>query len=126
DASSAAAYEKSIEPNRERFKTMLGMVEPREPDVTIEQYGDDNNPALVAQTDRYRVYQVRWPSVSKAIGEIEGDGLLIRPAGTPVAYVVAISDADQTPEQLVGLAPGIAAESQFARRLAENGIEVII
>ncbi len=46
--------------------------------------------------------------------------------GTPLASVVAIPDADQTPEQIVGLAPGVPAESQFARRLAENGCRVIV
>ena len=39
---------------------------------------------------------------------------------------MAIPDADQTPEMLVGLAPGLAPERQFARRLAENGCEVLV
>ena len=46
--------------------------------------------------------------------------------GQPVGQVVALPDADQTPEQLVGLAAGIAPQSQFARRLAENGFRVIV
>ena len=48
------------------------------------------------------------------------------PKGEPVACIVAIPDADQTPEMLVGLAPGLAPERQFARRLAENGCEVLV
>ena len=43
-----------------------------------------------------------------------------------VACVVAIPDADQTPEMLAGLAPGLEPERQFARRLAENGCAVIV
>jgi dienelactone hydrolase len=43
-----------------------------------------------------------------------------------VGYVVALSDADQTPEQIAGLASGVAAGSQFARRLVENGFEVLV
>ena len=43
-----------------------------------------------------------------------------------VADVVAIPDADQTPEQIVGLAPGVPPESQYARRLAESGCRVIV
>src|SRR5262249_4055876 len=31
-----------------------------------------------------------------------------------------------TPEMLVGLAPGVPKESQFARRLAENGCRVVV
>src|SRR5205085_134807 len=33
---------------------------------------------------------------------------------------------DQTPEMIAGLAPGVPAASQFARRLTENGCEVIV
>ena len=43
-----------------------------------------------------------------------------------MACVVAIPDADQTPEMVAGLAPGLAAGRQFARRLAENGCEVLV
>ena len=39
---------------------------------------------------------------------------------------MAIPDADQTPEQIAGLAPGVAPESQFARRLAESGCRVLV
>ena len=70
----------------------------------------------------YRVYQVRWPVLEGVFAE----GLLVQPKQPAVAYVVALSDADQTPEQLLGLAPGIEAASQFARRLAEQGCEVVI
>jgi hypothetical protein len=40
--------------------------------------------------------------------------------------VVAIPEADWTPEMLVGLSPGISPDAQFARRLAENGCEVTV
>src|SRR5262249_56466090 len=43
-----------------------------------------------------------------------------------VGNAVALPDADMTPEQLAGLAPGLAPESQFARRLAEHGLRVIV
>jgi len=36
------------------------------------------------------------------------------------------ADADQTPELVAGLAPGLPPERQFARRLAENGCEVLV
>jgi dienelactone hydrolase len=52
--------------------------------------------------------------------------LLLEPREKPRAYVIALPDADQTPEQIAGLAPGVPAESQFARRLAENGFGVIV
>ena len=121
DGSSPEAYGRSIEPNRKRLKKILGIVDPRVP-VRMERFGDDQDPALVARTERYSVYQVRWPVLEGVFGE----GLLLEPAGEPVGGVIAIPDADQTPEQIVGLAPGAAAESQFARRLAENGFRVVV
>ncbi len=44
----------------------------------------------------------------------------------PSGFVVAIPDADQTPEQLVGLEPGVPKESQYPRKLAQNGFKVLI
>jgi hypothetical protein len=121
DLSSRAAYEKSIEPNRSRFLKQIGVVDVR-PTVTVERFSDDDNPALVAETDAYRVYQVRWPALEGVFAE----GLLLEPKSSPAGYVVALPDADQTPEQIAGIAPGITPESQFARRLVENRFEVLI
>jgi dienelactone hydrolase len=121
DFSGQEAYEKSVEPNREHFRKCIGVVDPRLP-VAMERYGDDSNPALVAQTERYCVFQVRWP----VLEGVWGEGLLLEPKQEPIAYVVAIPDADQTPEQIVGLAEGVKPSAQFARRLAENGCQVVV
>ena len=99
DPSSPEAYAKSVEPNRQRLMKCIGVVDPRLP-VVMERFGDDDNPALVAECDGYRIYQVRWPVLEGVFGE----GLLLEPDGEPVASVVAIPDADHTPEQIVGLA----------------------
>ena len=114
-------YDKSVEPNRQRFTKIIGVVDPRVP-VKMERFGDDDNPALVAATDSYRVYQVRWP----VLENVWGEGLLLQPAKPALGHVIALPDADQTPEQIVGLTSGVAIESQFARRLAENGFEVLV
>ncbi|NUQ64280.1 MAG: hypothetical protein HUU20_17560 [Pirellulales bacterium] len=121
DSSSPEAYAKSVQRNREEFRKCIGAVDERRTAV-MERFGDDANPALVAETPRYRVFQVRWPVLEGVCGE----GLLLEPTGQATANVVALPDADQTPEQLVGMAPGIAAESQFARRLADSGIRVVV
>ncbi len=121
DLSSRAAYEKSVEPNRDRFLKTIGVVDSR---VTadMERFGGDDNPALVAETDTYAVHQVRWPVLDR----VSGEGLLLEPKRPSAGYVVALPDADQTPEQIAGLASGVAAENQFARRLAENGFAVLV
>src|SRR2546428_12097956 len=85
----------------------------------MERWGDEDNPALVAETGAYRVYQARWPVLEC----VSGEGLLLEPKRAPLGYVVTLPDADQTPEQIVGLVAGIGGEGQFARRRGENGFE---
>src|SRR5213593_2994351 len=121
DLSSSEAYERSIAPNRDRFMRMLGVLDERMP-VRMERFGDDQNPSLVSEADGYRVFQVRWPVLTG----VSGEGLLLEPKSAPRGQVVAVPDADQTPEQITGLAPGAGSGSQFARRLAENGFRVIV
>jgi dienelactone hydrolase len=57
---------------------------------------------------------------------LDAEGLLLQPDKPAVARVVAIPDADWIPEALVGLVPGVAVQAQFARRLAENGCQVVV
>jgi hypothetical protein len=121
DFSSPAAYARSVEPNRARFRSILGLADPRLP-AALERYGDDTQPALVAETARYRVWQVRWP----VLDGVWGSGLHVEPTTRPVAQAVLIPDADQTPEHSLGLAPGLAPAAQAARRLAENGFELLL
>lgn len=122
DYSSPEAYAKSVEPNRQRLKKILGMVDERKKFDDIEYVGGLKTPSLVAETELYKVHAIRWP----VFEGVDGEGLLLEPKGKVVAQVVAIPDADWTPEMLVGLAPGVPKESQFARRLAENGCRVVV
>jgi hypothetical protein len=121
DPSSSAAYENSIAPNRKRFLECIGVVDPRVP-PRFERFGDDVAPALVAESPRFRVWQVRWP----VLEGVTGEGLLLEPLEKAVGQVVAVPDADQTPEQFSGLAPGVPAELQLARRLAEHRYRVVV
>src|SRR5262245_8601465 len=121
DRSSAAAWNASIHANRDRLREIAGAVDPRLP-PRMERFGDDRSPALVAETTRYRVYQVRW----SVLEGLSAEGLLIQPKTKPVAHLVVLPDCDQTSEQILGLAPGLAADRQYARRLAENGFEIVI
>ena len=133
DFSSAKSYAKSIEPNRKRLAHILGVCDSRVPFDGLELVGTTKQPALVGQGNPplppvygglgYEVYAARWP----AFGDVHGEGLLLTPTkGKPIANIVAIPDADQTPEQIAGLVEGVTAESQYARRLAESGCRVIV
>ena len=121
DTSSKQAYEASVAENRQRLRTIIGAVDTRLPG-RMERFGDDADPALVTEAANYRVFQVRWPVLDGVFGE----GLLVQPKRTPLAHVVIVPDADQTPEQLLGLSPGVDPQQQYARRLAENGFELVI
>lgn len=121
DFTSRAAYIASVSENRNELKTILGVVDQRVP-PRMERYGDDDNPALVAKAESYRVYQVRWP----VLEGVSGEGLLVQPTGDPVGHLVVIPDAGIDPEQMFGLTPGLDARLQLARQLAENGFEVIV
>ena len=121
NVSSPHEYTESIHENREHFKHIIGLKDKRVP-VALERYGDETNLALVGKTKTYRIYQVRWP----VLEQVSGEGLLLEPKGKPRGYIIALPDADQTPEQIAGLAPGVAAEAQIARRFVENGFAVIV
>jgi dienelactone hydrolase len=122
DFSSAEAYDRSVQPNRERLRSIFGAVDARLPVIALEFMSSTSSPAKVGETKSFTVHAVRWPVFEGVYAE----GLWLQPKGEPVASIVAIPDADQTPEMLVGLAPGLAPERQFARRLAENGCEVLV
>ncbi len=121
DFSSAEAYNESLEANRQRFRTVIGLVDDRLP-AGMEYFSSYGSSPLLAETDRYRIRQVRWPVLEGVFGE----GLLLEPKTNPLGQVVALPDADYSAEQLVGLSPGIHPQSQFARRMAESGYLVIV
>lgn len=122
DTSSAEKYVASIEPNRQRLRHILGLRDPRVAFEAPEIIATAGEPAQLSQGAGYKVYAVRWP----AFGDVYGEGLLLVPTGKKLADVVAIPDADQTPEMLAGLVESTTGESQFARRLAESACRVLV
>lgn len=127
-----------LDGSRERLAKIIGAHDERLPCRELQYVSSTSQPALVGRGEGFEVFAVRWPVVRG----IEGEGLLLVPTnrgsgGSPartgeppvprrIVDIVAIPDADQTPEMLVGLVPGVAPESQFARRLAENGCRVVV
>ena len=123
DLSSPEAYNKSVEPNRRRLAHILGVRDARVPFDGLELVATTAQPALVGQDPSYEILAVRWP----VLRNMHGEGLLLRPLGKPpIADVIAIPDADQTPEMIAGIAPGVAESAQYARRLAESGCRVLV
>jgi dienelactone hydrolase len=122
DFSSAEAFRKSVQPNRERLKKILGVIDQRVSPVVMEYAGEGTPSPLIAETETYKVYAVRWP----VLPGVTGEGLLLEPKGKVRAQVVALPDADWTPEMAVGLVPGVEQRAQFPRLLASMGCRVLV
>jgi dienelactone hydrolase len=122
DFSGAEKYDKSIASNREHLARIIGVVDQRINNIDMEYVIRTDMPAKVFETELFIAYAVRWP----VLGQIHGEGLLLQPKSIIKSRVVAIPDADQTPEMIAGILPGLPPEKQYARHLAENGCMVII
>ncbi|MGC1274340.1 MAG: dienelactone hydrolase family protein [Planctomycetaceae bacterium] len=110
-----------VDQRRKRLAKILGVRDPRV-HVEVELITTTEHDSLIARGDGYDVHAVRWT----VLDGMTAEGLLLLPHDEPKADVVALPDADQTPEMIAGLAPGVPFESQFARVLAENGCRVLI
>lgn len=119
---SVEIYQESVAGNREDLKKIIGAVDPRLPITALELDTTTSAPALIAAAKRYTAYAVRW----RVFEDVNAEGLLLEPTGQAVARVVAIPDADLSPEAIVGIEPGLEPNAQFARRLAENGSQVLV
>jgi dienelactone hydrolase len=123
DTSSPEKYNESVKANREHLKRMIGAVDERIRFGELELLSSTGQSALVSRGRGYDVLEVRWP----VLPGIYGDGLLLAPRNANgSADCLAIPDADQTPEMLIGTEPGVPAESQYARRLAQSGFRVLV
>ncbi len=116
----------AAEPNRVRLRELLGLVDRREPVEMsfVAPVGTNllSHPGEVARGPGYRVFAVEWT----VFRGVRGEGLLLVPEGDPRADLIAVPDCDWTPEQAIGLAPGVPAAQQFPRRFAEAGCRVLV
>ncbi len=122
NTSSAAAYIDSVEPNRARFRTIIGLVDTRVPVTALMYQHTTESPARVAETADFTIDAVSWP----VLEGVSAEGLLLRPKTKPAARVVVIPDADQTPEMLAGLAAGTPPEQWLGLALVMRGCLVLI
>ncbi|MEO1998053.1 MAG: hypothetical protein ABGZ17_22575, partial [Planctomycetaceae bacterium] len=116
----AEVWDKAVEDHRQRLKTILGVVDQRMP-PRIEYFGPTPERTIAYVQDTFHVAQVRWP----VLDGVWGEGLYVSPKKS-IAAVVLIPDADQTPEQLLGMTNGVPADAQIARRLIANNVAILI
>ncbi len=123
DFSSPEAYERSLAPNRERLRKILGVVDKREPCRTMEVLSSVGQPSVLGGDEAFEIRAVRWPVLTG----VDGEGLLVSPRnGQPVADCIVLPDCDVTPEALVGLTDDLPAEAQFVRFLADANVRVLM
>ena len=124
DDSSQDAYAESVEPNRERFRKQIGCIDERLPIEELHYVATTRDTAQIAEDEHYTVSRVRW----QVFDEVEGEGLLLEPRhNVPItAQIVALPDADWTPETIAGVTDALPPNAQFARRLAKAGCRVVV
>ena len=121
--SSPKNKEAFLDDNRLELARILGVTDERISFEAPSLTATTTRSAKVATGSGYEIFAVRWPVLKGVFGE----GLLLRATGRkPVANVIAIPDADQSPEDFAGLTTKIAPSGQFARRLAESGCQVVV
>ncbi len=115
---------------REHLREIIGAVDPLAA-PSLEFIGDDERGSELFRSrgpHPFAAHRVRW----RVFEEVFGEGLLLVPLdqngktrlAAPAA--IAIPDADQSPEMLAGLRPGVAPASQYARHLVESGWRVLV
>ncbi len=117
----ADEWRKTIKANRAELRTIIGAVDKRLPE-RIEYFGNTFERVIAYDGKGFRVTTVRWP----VLEGVWGEGLLVTPNDPVVAAAIVVPDADQTPEQLLGMEKGVPPDSQIARRLVANHVEVLI
>jgi dienelactone hydrolase len=104
----------------------LGLRDARPAKVEMEPVATTDRPAILEKSDRLEITAVRW----NAFADVHGEGLLLTPRGRePIADVIVIPDADQSPELLAGITEPRDFQPpnpKIARRLAESGCRVIV
>ncbi|MEC7557318.1 MAG: prolyl oligopeptidase family serine peptidase [Planctomycetota bacterium] len=108
---------------RDRLQRRLGIVDRRLTNAANQHH--DFQPTArsgdLAHTGDCSIITVRW----KVLDGVTAEGVLIVPR-TIRACVVAIPDADWTPEQFCGIDKGVPASAQLPRRLADAGCLVVV
>lgn len=112
---------------RELLRTMIGAVDPRV-SPALETFSQIPESAVLVQTGDYQVQQVRW----QVIEGLATEGLLVTPTRVPRARVVIIPDANQQPEELLGIrravteGKAVTSIQPWVRWLAANDFQIIL
>ncbi len=134
DSTNDSEFAKSILKNRQHFKSIIGVVEDRLP-PRLEFFSDQTTPSngtpttsLVAKLEKFEIHQVRWDVIDGIVAE----GLYVIPkvslklGADQSPGLVLIPDADNTPEDILGMTRKLPAGQQIGLRFASAGFRILI
>jgi len=126
DVASIEAHNSSVAEQRKRFQALIGAIDHRTTAAgqgRFELLASLDQSSILARRNQVVVHQVRWP----VIEGVTAEGLLLVPE-TIRAGVIALPDADWTPELFCGLHfhEELQPSVLFAGRLAASGCLVVI
>lgn len=108
---------------RKRLQHLIGLADKRAEPIAFEKFGTGSLPGLVAETQDYRIWQVRW----SVLPSYWAEGLLVEPThAKPNQRWIALPDADETPEQILGIGTAAPAHHQHLLQLARAGVTVLV
>ncbi len=119
--------------SRSSLAFKLGVVDTRSK-PRLEFVSDDSVSAqgipgstLVAKGEGFEIHQVRW----QVLPEFLAEGLYVNPIGNSTTssatpLMVLMPDADETPEDLIGLSDHLGEAQQMARHFAQAGFRILI
>jgi cephalosporin-C deacetylase-like acetyl esterase len=103
-----------VEMRRKQFADSIGVIESRLEADGLELVSGLDDRGIVAETEQLQVLAVRW----KVLDGVDATGLLLRPVqGDILARVVAIPDADWTPEMISGIVPSEDGEQLESKQV---------
>ncbi len=112
---------------RRELARLIGVVDERVPvemreETLLGQSARTETKHPIERDEMIILRSVRWT----VLRGVDAEGLLLTPLSGVHSTVIALPDADQTPEMIAGIAPGLPEQAQFARRLAQRGCQVLI
>jgi len=119
--SNAESFASSVASNREFLAVRVGIADPRTA-PGLEVLTSRKLQQLKAETTGCTIRAVRW----NVLEGLQAEGLLLQPKSRVKARVVIIPDADIMPEVLAGLQDQYSSCFGIARRLSEEGMEILI
>lgn len=82
-------------PDPHVLRRLLGVVDPRVEPAVMQPVGTTDRSPVLATTDSFEVFAVRWP----VLDGVHGEGLYLRQSSQPRHLVIFLPEPDRLPEQ---------------------------